>query len=243
MVRKWQHRKIVLILFLKIMTIGWGVQPERTINKLFPTLSKNDYCEIGKLCLDERMPRNSESRFMSGCLKFIKTNYPNIKLLYTWSDGILGKPGFVYQASNFLYGGKMWCKRYFTNDGHKIHPRSSKYLCEDNAKLLNCKKLFWLTQSYMDKKGIKLYKGLQFRYVYFLCNDKEKDNLIRSSTVVWNLNYPKVSDLKWKVKVKDNECYDDSDQPLCVDSWDAKDTISLIGVRSLRAQKEFVQDA
>jgi len=212
-----------------IMTLGWGVQPERTIKKLFPSLSKIDYYEIGKLCMDERMPKNSESRFMSACINHIKINYPSIKLIYTWADGVLGKPGFVYQASNFLYGGHIWCKRYFTNDGHKIHPRSSNYLCEDNARYISSKqRLFWLTQEYMNKKGIKLYKGQQFKYCYFLCKDKEKKELIRTSSVVWNLNYPKVGDLKWQVKVNDNESYIDCKKPEYIDSWNAQDTKTLL---------------
>ena len=213
-----------------IMTLGWGVQPERTIKKLFPSLSKIDYYEIGKLCMDERMPKNSESRFMSACINHIKINHPAIKLIYTWSDGVLGKPGFVYQASNFLYGGHIWCKRYFTTDGHKIHPRSSNYLCEDNAKYISSnKRLFWLTQKYMDHKGIKLYKGQQFRYCYFLCKDKERKELIKSSSVAWNLNYPKVGDLKWQMKINDNENYIDCDEPNYIDSWNAKDTLNFLG--------------
>ena len=35
----------------------------------------------------------------------IKAN-TDIKVLFTWADGMLGKCGYVYQASNFMYVGK-----------------------------------------------------------------------------------------------------------------------------------------
>jgi hypothetical protein len=213
-------------ILIGVMTLGWGVQPKRTIKKIFPSLNQEDYFEIGKLCLDERMPKNSESKFMSLCFKHIKKNYPKIKLIYSWSDGLLGKPGFVYQASNFLYGGSIWSKRYFTKEGYKIHPRSSRYLCEDNSKKIGKKKLYWLTNDYMKLKGIKLYKGLQFRYCYFLCDDKEKKELLRKSKRVWNINYPKFEDLKWKVK--EGERYVDSEQPFYSKSLNAQESYILI---------------
>jgi len=213
-------------ILIGIMTLGWGVQPKRTIKKIFPPLSQKDYLEIGKLCLDERMPRNSESRFISSCFKYIKELNLNLKLIYSWSDGLLGKPGFVYQASNFLYGGSVWSKRYFTKEGFKIHPRSSYYLCEDNAKKEGINKLTWLTKKYMKSKGIKLYKGLQFRYCYFLCDEKEKDKIIASSKFNWNLAYPKFEDLKWMVK-KDGK-YIECQQPEYTHSLTAAETIKYV---------------
>src|SRR5712664_3071383 len=48
--------KVVLGLFdatrlVGIITFGWGVRPQHTIQKLFPSLNASDYFEIGKLCL------------------------------------------------------------------------------------------------------------------------------------------------------------------------------------------------
>jgi hypothetical protein len=209
-----------------IITFGWGVQPERTINRLFPALNKDDYFEIGKMCLDERMPRNSESQFISASFKYIREKYPSIKIIYTWSDGLLGKPGFVYQASNFLYGGSCWSKRYFTKEGYKIHPRSSRYLCEDNARNEGKESMTWLSKEYMKKKGIKLYKGLQFRYCYFLCSDKEKKELLQSSKYNWSSPYPKFEDLVW-MKQKGHR-FVLCKSPKYVKSLTAEETIALL---------------
>ena len=52
-----------------VLTLGWGTQPRQTINKLFPGLETKDYYEIGKMCMLEKMPRNSESQMLSKVVK------------------------------------------------------------------------------------------------------------------------------------------------------------------------------
>jgi len=188
-------------ILMGVITFGYGVQPKHTIKKIFNSLDTLNYLEIGKLCLDDIMPRNSESNFISLCFKYIKKIYPKIKVIFTWSDALLGKVGYVYQASNFYYVGYIWTERYFTKEGILIHPRSSKELCIENAKYLNKKKVFWLTDDYMKLKGLKKIKGKQFRYIYFLCSNKEKKLLLKESKLEINKIYPKEKELAWKEKV------------------------------------------
>ena len=54
-----------------VLTLGWGTQPRQTINKMFPGLESKDYYEIGKMCMDEDMPRNSESQMISATIKWM----------------------------------------------------------------------------------------------------------------------------------------------------------------------------
>src|SRR5512145_188145 len=83
-----------------IMTLGWGTRPVHTIKKLFPSLTTKDYFEIGKMCMLEEMPKNTESQFLSAVIRWIKAKEPSVNILFTWADGILGKPGYVYQSAN-----------------------------------------------------------------------------------------------------------------------------------------------
>jgi len=220
-----------------VLTLGWGTQPRHTFNKLFPQeeiLKKKEiiddmnlvdlksldefehdindwYYEIGKMCMKPEMPRNSESQMLSGVVKWMKEN-TNAKFLYTWADGIMGKPGYVYQAANFLYGGFIWTQIYISNKGEKIHPRSSKRLCLENydfkmkrePKFFEGKKIdkktgkariYWLTQDFLDHKGISKIYGKQFRYILPL--NKKVRKLLKKSSVEWDLKYPKVNDLVW----------------------------------------------
>ena len=78
-----------------VVTLGWGTRPLHTIKKIFPSLETKDYYEIGRMCMTEDMPRNSESQMISQLITYIKENYPEIKVLFTWADGMVGKPGYV----------------------------------------------------------------------------------------------------------------------------------------------------
>ena len=189
-----------------VLTLGWGTQPKATIAKLFEGLDTKDYYEIGKMCMKEDMPRNSESQMISAVVKWMKENCPEKQFLYTWADGIMGKPGYVYQAANFLYGGFIWTQIYISDKGEKIHPRSSKKLCEENVKFKldrepdffvgkKGERIYWLTQDFLDYKGICKIHGKQFRYILPL--NKKARKLLKKSNVEWNLNYPKESDLVW----------------------------------------------
>ena len=189
-----------------VITFGWGTRPKHTIQKLFPELDTKDYYEIGKMCMDDAMPRNSESQMLSTVVKWLKENCPEKKFLFTWADGIMGKPGYVYQAANFFYGGFIWTTIYISDKGEKIHPRSSKRLCEENVQFKlerepdffvgkKGERIYWLTQDFLDYKGISKIRGKQFRYILPL--NKRAKKYLKKSTVEWNLNYPKTSDLIW----------------------------------------------
>jgi hypothetical protein len=102
---------------------GWGVRPKHTIQRLFPGLDTPDYLELNRLCLREDQPRNSESRFLSLCAEWVRTNRPEVKLLFSWADGLRGKPGYVYQAASWLYGGFIKTDLYVDEHGGPIHPR------------------------------------------------------------------------------------------------------------------------
>lgn len=174
------------------MSLGWGTQPKQTIKKLFPELDTTDYLEIGKMCMSDDMPRNSESQMLKAVIKWLKINRPDVSILYTLADGIQGKVGYVYQASNFLYGGSYYTDVYTTSSGEKVHPRSTRELLKENAIYSNKDKLFWLTPDFLESKGMSRIRGLMFRYIYIL-NKKFK-----VSDKDWNLNYPKESNLVWK---------------------------------------------
>lgn len=167
------------------MSLGWGVRPLHTIRKLFPTLTAEDYWENGRMALLDAMPRNSESQFISLACKFIKREFPRIKLLFSWSDGMLGKPGYVYQASGFMYGGYSWTDCYFTDKGEKVHPRQTNRIGGRTA---------------AQGMGWRHYRGKQFRYVRFLCGANERKRLIKASTEEWSWHGPKHADLAWMVK-------------------------------------------
>ena len=178
-----------------VLTLGWGTRPKHTIQKIFPELNTQDYYEIGKMCMSEDMVRNSESQMLSKTLNWMKQNTPNIKYLYTWADGIVGKPGYVYQSANFLYGGFVWTDVYITENGEKVHPRTMQGIFPNNDGLK-----YGHRPNFEQLKKMKITRvfGKQFRYIYPMNKTHRKH--LKNSTMKWNLNYPKDKDLQWKVK-------------------------------------------
>jgi hypothetical protein len=59
---------------------------------LFEDVEVDEYLEIGRMCMDDDMPRNSESQMISLLVKRLKKNTPKLKVLFTWADGMMGKP-------------------------------------------------------------------------------------------------------------------------------------------------------
>lgn len=171
-----------------VCQLGYGTRPRQTIKRLFPSLDTPEYWEIGRLCMLPEMPSNSESHFLRGIVKWIKQNYPKKKVLFTWADGLRGKPGYIYQASNFLYGGYIWSEFYATRDLEIVHPRLlvTRYGTRNKAKTTEL--------------GLTKIWGKQFRYIKFLCSHRERKWLLLESPINWNIDYPKQDDLEWQVQ-------------------------------------------
>lgn len=180
-----------------VSTLGWGTQPLQTIKKIFykHSMVTNDYIEIGKMCFLPSV-NNSKyfgSKFISILVKWLKRN-TSYKFLYTLADGIMGKCGYVYQASNFNYIGSFKTSVYMdTNTGEKIHPRSAKELLIENAKYDGVEKRFWLTDEFCKYKGIDKIQGLMFRYILPL--DKKSKKVLEQYKEYCNIPNPKASDL------------------------------------------------
>lgn len=186
-----------------VITLGWGTQPLQTITSIFRNhdLKTSDYFEIGKMCFLPKINNsNNGSKIMSLLVKWAKQN-TDILFLYTLADGIMGKCGYIYQASNFKYIGKFKTSVYMDrNTGEKIHPRSAKELCKENAKYEGKTKVFWLTHNFCEYKQIDKINGLMFRYIYPL-NKKAHRILMEYPNYLHNTN-PKDKDLIFEKRIK-----------------------------------------
>ena len=182
-----------------VITLGWGTQPKGTVNKITEgEYGINDYYEIGKMCFK---PDKNNSNFGSKALKKLSTwckINTDIKFIYTLADGIMGKVGYVYQSSSYIYIGNFETQIYMDEiTKEKIHPRSSKKLISENEIMEN-KKIYWLSHDFCEFKNIGFYKGLMFRYVFPL--DKKTRRFFNK---LYDYDkYPKDENLYWKKRVK-----------------------------------------
>ena len=187
-----------------VITFGWGVRPQDTLRALFPSLDNGpgfakQYLEIGKMCVHNSEPKNTESRLLSLAAKYVKRHRPEVKLIFTWADALWGKPGYVYQAANYYYGGFIWTDVYTDEDGIRLHPRQlPKYvrvmlekkghsaheineLIRTEWKADNGIGVRRPSKNQLVKYKLKHVFGMQFRYVFFLCSREEEQALISDS--------------------------------------------------------------
>lgn len=182
------------------ITLWRWTQPLQTITSIFKNenLTTNAYYEIWKMCF---LPKINNSNYwsiiMSILVKRIKIN-TNALFLYTLADGIMWKCWYVYQASNFKYIWKFKTSVYLDRDTfEKIHPRSAKQLCIENAEYENKKKVFWLTHNFCEYKKIDKINWLMFRYILPLNNKAKK--ILKKYPEYHNNKNPKNKDLLfWK---------------------------------------------
>ncbi len=167
---------------------GYGVRPRHTIQRLFPSLGTANYYELNRLCMLDSEPRNGESRFLRLCREYIVEHEPERIVLFTWADGMRGKPGYVYQADNWLYGGFIRTEFYVTPEDRIVHPRQliTRFGRRDRA--------------FTRRLGLRRVRGRQFRYVRFLCGHGLRKRLLRESPIRWARRYPKAADCAVRIE-------------------------------------------
>lgn len=167
--------------FLDNKLIGvaqWG----RPINKYLQiTLVKdsewNSFLELNRLvCIDDT-PKNTESRFISICLKLIKKNAPQIKWVISFADATQCGDGTIYRASGFkLISVNDSEQLYLLPNGEKVHLMALQGGHYSSKRKEMLQMGYTNPKEYMEKvlKGVKL-EGKQLKYIYFLDKTKEKD--------------------------------------------------------------------
>lgn len=128
---------------------------------------KNCVIELHRLHILDVTPKNTESWFISRCLKQLKKDKPHIKAVISFSDMTEGHCGTIYKATNFYYVGTTGKRRFFRDaNGVLRHPRQ----CGVNISIKKAKELGWTYEMREAKK----------RYLFILAKSKaEKRHLIK----------------------------------------------------------------
>lgn len=156
----------------------WG----RPINKylhlhLVDSTKWNDFLELNRLvCIDDT-PRNTESRFISICLKLLKKYAPQVKWVISYADACSCGDGTIYRASGFnLLQINDSEQLYVLPNGEKLH------LMALQGGHYSSKRKEMLKAGYTNPKdyiinilGGKKLVGKQLKYIYFIdksCKDR-----------------------------------------------------------------------
>lgn len=84
------------VLFGQLSTTAWKKFGE----------SEKEVLELRRLVLLDECGKNSESRVISKCIKWIRRELTFVKVIVSYADPMYGHEGTIYKASNFLLLGK-----------------------------------------------------------------------------------------------------------------------------------------
>ena len=146
-----------------VLSFGSSLDKSKTI-VLVENTKWNEYLELNRMAFDDMLPKYSESRVISICMKLIKKNAPQIKWVLSYADGCDCGDGTIYRASGFhLTLIKPNSDLFLLPNGKKIHSMTIK-----SSKTLMNKYGNW--KKYLDTEftGWKKLDGFQFRYIYLI---------------------------------------------------------------------------
>ena len=134
---------------------------------VFGAEHKGCVTELHRLHILDVTPKNTESWFISRCLKLLKQDKPQIKAVISFSDMTEGHEGTVYKATNFYRVGTTGKTRFYRDaDGRLRHPRH----CGVNISLEDAEKRGWTPE----------VRNAKNRYLYILASSKaEKRHLTK----------------------------------------------------------------
>lgn len=133
---------------------------------LFGAEYKSCVIELHRLHILDVTPKNTESWFISRCLKMLQKDKPHIHGVISFSDLTEGHNGVIYQATNAYRCGQTGTATFYMDENGRLrHPRQNG---------VNISKETAATRGW---KPIK--RGAKNRYVYILGSKSERRKYIR----------------------------------------------------------------
>ncbi len=144
--------------------------------------NKNFVYELNRLCVNDNLPKNTLSKFLSKCLKML----PSL-IIVSYADTSMNHNGYIYQATNWIYTG-LSAKRLERYDADNPHLHSKTIT--DNKRYLN-------------KELALRERPRKHRYIYFTGNKRENKKWIRELKYKKE-DYPKGKNKRYDSSYKTN---------------------------------------
>lgn len=85
--------------------------------------SEKDLTELKRLCCIDETPKNTESFFIGGALRWLKKN-TDIKTVISYADTTYSHSGTIYKATNFNHCGMTAKGRVIMHEGKRYHDKT-----------------------------------------------------------------------------------------------------------------------
>lgn len=144
---------------LGVAVFGRMMNP-KSFNKIIEGGNIDSILELNRLWVSDELGHNTESLLLSVCMKYIKTNMREVKLIQSFADGRLGC-GTVYKASNFKYYGKMKTKFLEDVETGEVFTQSQIRNTRRRTKFVELNLLYI-------KDKLRSFEVYTYRYIYIL---------------------------------------------------------------------------
>lgn len=159
---------------LGTLQFGFSMNPASAKNIVKDT-GIYEHLELNRMWISDEAGRNTESRAIAYCIKYIRGKHPKIQWIQSFADERCGGFGIVYQAANFKYYGEH-SSDFYSLDGVAIHKIALTHHADKRAAFEKVR----ARKDEMTKESLR-----QFRYIYFINQRKIKDCLLKE------MPYPK----------------------------------------------------
>lgn len=148
--------------------------------------------ELIRMVSFEPKPKNLESKCIANTFKYIKKNYPNIKIIISYADNNMGHHGYVYQASNFYYYGQSRPDQEFYIDNKRIHSRTI-------VNQYGTMSIDYIKSILGDRLKVVEQSQTKSRYFYIISQNKKEKKEILEKIKVNILPFPKGDNQKYDI--------------------------------------------
>jgi hypothetical protein len=156
-----------------VLQFGPSIDKSKTIGLVADT-AWNGFLELNRLAFSDRLPKNSESRAISVCMRLMRKNAPHVEWMLSYADGTQCGDGTIYRASGFdLIGIKKNTSMWRMPDGNVVaklvfEPGFSPSAGPNSLKARYGKTGSNTATSFLREIGAEQLPGFQLRYIYFL---------------------------------------------------------------------------
>ena len=147
----------------------------RVVKSICEEFTDDDVLELKRLWIEDGYGKNIESYCIAQTLKMLKKDSPQTKVVISYADPSANHKGIIYRASNWLYQGN----EIGTGDAYMYRYPNTENWLSDRAigEQLGTNGLKAVLSKIPDMEYKR--KLRKHRYIYFLCNRKEKKRLIK----------------------------------------------------------------
>jgi len=138
---------------------------------------QNTFYELNRLCVNDNLPKNTTSYFVSNALKML----PSPLVIVSYADSSQNHNGYIYQATNWIYTGlSAKFKDYMVKGYEHMHGASIIDIVGRSDKNGHLNKVELLKNKFGKDNVYMVERARKHRYFYIIGNKTQKKNMLKN---------------------------------------------------------------